>query len=114
MGFLFQAGGVDLPSPVSITINDELIWSSDTGRTQSGRMAGAVVAEKKNISVKWGILTENQLAKIKKNLPQGFFKLRLMDLALTVYRGTIGSELLGDPGDGIIRYKSASVDLIER
>ncbi|MCQ4638446.1 hypothetical protein NE619_17080 [Anaerovorax odorimutans] len=114
MSFLFQAGGVDLPSPVSITINNELIWSSDTGRTQSGKMAGSVVAEKKNISVKWGILTEAQLTKIKKNLPHGFFKIKLMDLTLTVYRGTIGSDLLGDPGDGIVRYKSASVDLIER
>lgn len=37
---ILKAGGVVLPAPVSITVNDEIIWSADTGRTMSGQMVG--------------------------------------------------------------------------
>ena len=59
---ILRAGGIVLPAPVSITINDELIWTSDTGRLMNGLMVGEVVAEKKNISLKWGILTEAEMS----------------------------------------------------
>ena len=44
---ILRAGGIVLPAPVSITINDELIWTSDTGRLMNGLMVGEVVAEKR-------------------------------------------------------------------
>ena len=118
MGQYLEAGGVKLPSPTLITVSDELIWTSDTGRTQSGKMAGGVVAEKKTVSVKWSYVTEREMRKIKKNLPKGFFKIKFNDdgedKTLTVYRGTIKRESLGDLGDGVERYKDVTVDLIER
>lgn len=113
-----QAGGVNLPAPVSITINDELIWTSDTGRTLSGRMVGEVVAEKKNISIKWGFLTESEVLRIKRNLKRGFFRVKFHDdgddITITAYRSTISKEVLGDIGDGNFWYKSVSADVIER
>ena len=51
---ILWSGAVVLPSPVSISVNDEIIWTSDTGRTLSGKMVGDPVAEKKTVSVKWG------------------------------------------------------------
>lgn len=45
-----------------MTINDELIWTSDAGRLMNGLMVGEVVAEKKNVSLKWGILTEAEVS----------------------------------------------------
>ena len=48
---ILKAGGVVLPAPVSITVNDEIIWSADTGRTMSGQMVGEAVAEKKLLSM---------------------------------------------------------------
>lgn len=42
---ILTAGGVALPAPVSITVNDEIIWSSDTGRT---------VIKRRINTVKWG------------------------------------------------------------
>ena len=46
--FVLKSGNVVLPAPVEMAVNDEIIWSSDTGRTLDGTMMGDVVAEKKN------------------------------------------------------------------
>ena len=62
---ILWSGSVTLPAPTSITVNDEIIWTSDTGRTLAGYMVGDPVAEKKTVSIKWGILTEAQMAVIK-------------------------------------------------
>ncbi|MFR8313753.1 MAG: hypothetical protein ACLVBP_16185 [Ruminococcus sp.] len=61
------------PSPVSISVNDQIIWSANTGRSASGSMIGDVVAEKKDVAIKWGILTEAELAAIKRLWLQAFF-----------------------------------------
>ena len=55
---ILWSGSKTLPAPVSLSVNDEIIWTSDTGRTLAGYMVGDPVAEKKTISIKWGILTE--------------------------------------------------------
>ena len=52
---ILWSGSVTLPAPVEISVNDEIIWSSNTGRLASGEMAGDVIAEKKDVSIKWGI-----------------------------------------------------------
>lgn len=62
---ILKAGGVVLPAPVSITVNDEIIWSADTGRTMSGQMVGEAVAEKKNVGIKWGCLIEGDMMQIR-------------------------------------------------
>lgn len=112
------AGGTVLPAPVSLSVNDELIWTSDTGRLMDGTMAGDVVDGKKTVSMKWGVLTESEVAVIKNNLVSGFFPFTFRDDGLTftieVYRGTLSKEHLGWLGDGIYYYKSASVDVIQR
>lgn len=33
---ILWSGSVTLPAPTSITVNDEIIWTSDTGRTLAG------------------------------------------------------------------------------
>lgn len=50
---ILWSGSVTLPAPVEISVNDEIIWSSNTGRLASGEMAGDVIAEKKDVSIKW-------------------------------------------------------------
>lgn len=115
---ILRAGGIVLPAPVSMTINDELIWTSDTGRLMNGTMVGEVVAEKKNVSLKWGILTEAEMSQIRSKIVTGFFPVTFhddgIDMTVTVYRGTLSKEVLGRLSDGIFYYKSVSVDLIER
>lgn len=106
--------GVTLPSPTDIGTSDEVIWSSGTGRNASGLMVGDLIAEKKTVSVKWGIITQSELNKIKNSLPSGFFSVQILGQNLTVYRGNIQAELLGTLNDGVTYYKSASVSLIQQ
>ena len=58
--FLLKCGNTDLPGPVKMSVSDEIIWSSDTGRTLDGTMMGDVVAEKKNLKIDWSWLTAQQ------------------------------------------------------
>lgn len=115
---ILKAGNTILPAPVSLSIADELIWSSDTGRTLSGKMVGDVVAEKKTVSISWGILTEAELVKIKNKLTKGFFPVTFRDdgglITISVYRGTLSKEILGKLSDGVFYYKSATVDLVQQ
>lgn len=115
---ILWSGAVVLPSPVSISVNDEIIWTSDTGRTLSGKMVGDPVAEKKTVSVKWGILTEAEMLLIKNTLTKGYFPISFhddgTDLTIESYRGTLSKEHLGYIGDGTYYYKSATVEIIQR
>lgn len=115
---ILWSGSTTLPAPVSISVNDEIIWTSDTGRTLSGLMVGDPVAEKKTVSIKWGILTEAELTLIKSKLTAGFFPFSFhddgVDITIETYRGTLAKEQLGRLSDGIFYYKSASVDVIQR
>lgn len=72
-GEILKSGNVVLPAPTSISVSDEIIWSSDTGRTLSGYIIGDVVAEKKTVTIKWGFLTENDIQLIKSRFIAGFF-----------------------------------------
>lgn len=57
-------GGVQMPTPSGLTRLLEKIWSSDTGRTASGKMVGTVVAEKTKLNFTWRCLTFEQVNKI--------------------------------------------------
>lgn len=65
---IIWSGSTTLPAPTSLSVNDEIIWSSDTGRTLSGRMVGDPVAQKKTVSLKWEYLTEAEEKIIKNTL----------------------------------------------
>lgn len=115
---ILRAGGIVLPSPVSLTINDELIWSEETGRTLSGLMVGEIIAEKKNISIKWGFMTEEDMLLIRRNMASNFFSFTFhddgIDMTIESYRGTLSKEILGNLGDGYFWYRSVTVDVIQR
>lgn len=115
---ILWSGSTTLPAPVSISVNDEIIWTSDTGRTLSGLMVGDPVAEKKTVSIRWGVLTETELKTIKNVMIAGFFPFSFrddgVDMTIDMYRGTMTKEQLGWLDDGKFYYKSASVDVIQR
>ncbi len=118
MADILRSGGVVLPAPVSISVNDKIIWTSDTGRTMDGTMVGDPVANKKTVSIKWGVLPESDVALIKRTLVAGFFPFTFRDdginVTIEVYRGTISKEQIGRLGDGIFWYRSVTVDIIQR
>lgn len=115
---ILKSGSTVLPAPVSISVNDEIIWSSDAGRLIDGTMAGDIIAEKKTLSIKWEYLTETEIALIKNTLVAGFFPFTFRDdgilITIESYRGTLTKQHLGYIGDGIYYYRSASIDIIQR
>lgn len=116
--FVFRSGSTNLPAPVSLQVDDEIIWSADTGRTLDAIMIGEVIAEKKTLSVKWAWLTESQAVLIKNKLCAGFFPITFHDdggnLTIESYRGTMSKDIAGDLGDGDYWYRSITVDIIQR
>ena len=112
--------GVTIPlsAPVGISVGDELIWSSNTGRISTGKMLGDVIAEKKTLSVTWEFLKASELNSIRTGLTSGFFSLVVNidgePITLESYRGTLTSEAMGQLDDGIYYFRSASVDLVEQ
>lgn len=117
-GEILKSGSVVLPAPVSLSVADEIIWTSDTGRTLTGYMVGDVVAEKKTVSIKWCFLTDADVKLIKRRMIAGFFPFTFhddgIDITIETYRGTLTKEHAGDIGDGEYWYKSVSVDVIQR
>ena len=115
---ILKAGEVDLPGPVELSIDDEIIWSSNTGRTADATMTGDVLAEKKTMTIKWGILTETEEVLIKINLKSGFFPITFhddgLDITIPAYRGTLSKVHKGYLDDGIYYYQSVSVSIIEQ
>ncbi len=119
MGLIIKANGVILPSPTEIKATNEIIWSSNTGRsTTSGKMLGDVIAEKGTFSIKWEMLTKEEQKLIVTNMKSGFYPVSFVfddeTITLTTYRGTISSEMLGYIGDGKFYYKSVACDIIEQ
>lgn len=114
MANFLKAGDAALPTPSSVTIKREPIWSSDTGRTQSGKMAGEVVAEKVTASLKWNLLPKSKMDSLERHLKTGFFKVTINDVGtIIVYRGPIQATRW-NKGNGEVWYKDVTVDLIER
>lgn len=113
-----EASGVALPAPVSIKVDDEIIWSSSTGRAADGTMIGDVVAEKKNISIEWQFLTAAQTKKITSNVKAGFFELKLEDggevITIKCYRGTTSKDEIGWLDDGVFYYRSVTSSMIQK
>lgn len=115
---VLKCGTVELPAPVSISIDDEIIWSASTGRTTNGTMMGDVVAQKKTLQISWGILNETEYLLIKNNLVAGFFPITFHDdgddLTITTYRGTLSKEQIGTLSDGVFWYRSAKCNIIQQ
>lgn len=111
------SGSTTLPAPTSLSVNDEIIWTSETGRTLSGRMVGDLVAQKKTVSLKWEFLTEAEEKLIKNTLIAGYFPISFhddgVDITIEAYRGTLSKEQLGWIS-GIFYYRSVSVDIVQR
>ena len=109
-----SVGGVALASPVEISINNEIIWSSSTGRSASGLMTGDVIAEKRTFSIKWGIITEAERNLIKSKLVARFCTANILGQSITGYRGTITETVMGRLSDGVTYYNGLSVSIIEQ
>lgn len=109
----------ELPSPSEIKHNNEIIWSSSTGRTSTGKMVGDVIAEKKTVDITWEYLRDADISQIREHLKAGFFDMWLPDcgelVKITVYRATLAYDDVGPLGDGYGHlYKTATVNVTQQ
>lgn len=115
---ILMAGDMELPAPVALKVDDEIIWSSATGRALDGTMIGDAIAEKKNLSIQWGIMPEKNCRLIKQCLIAGFFPIKFRDdgtdMTIDAYRGTLSKDAIGWLSDGIYWYRSVSVRIIQQ
>lgn len=112
-----------LPSPISLKPSQEMIWSENTGRAQSGtnkaKMIGDVVAQKQTYAIQWGIITQTEYNAIKAKLTPGFFWFGVgtsisaaKSAAGKYYRSEISGEMIQAGAE--IRYKNVSCNVIEQ
>lgn len=61
---------VKMPPPAKEGISeaDQLIWSSNAGRTANGTFVGDIVATKKTLTINWNQMTYDQLALIRSSI----------------------------------------------
>ncbi len=61
---------VKMPAPAKegIAETDQLIWSSNAGRTANGTFVGDIIATKKTLTINWNQMTYDQLALIRSNI----------------------------------------------
>lgn len=115
--------GVKMPDPAleGVTVSREKIWSSNTGRTTSGKMVGTVVAVKTTLKIKWPVLTPAQVATIEgavSDPDNPFVPVKYTDatgatVTKTMYFGT-PSYTVYSWANGMQYIKNASVDGIEQ
>ena len=114
---------VKMPDPAleGVTVSREKIWSSNTGRTTSGKMVGTVVAVKTTLKIKWPVLTPAQVATIEgavSDPDNPFVPVKYIDatgetVTRTMYFGT-PSYTVYSWANGMQYIKYASVDGIEQ
>lgn len=115
--------GVTVKDPKlgGISVTDEPIWSSNTGRAADGTMVGDIVARKTTVEVGWGPLTFAQAKQIRDAIISGgeFFSITYPDPAVaanvtkTVYCGNI-PRLLYSLSNTYPRYQDVTIQFIER
>jgi hypothetical protein len=115
--------GTRMPTPAlgGVTITSEKIWSSNTGRSSSGKMLGTIVAIKSKISIKWGALTPDEAKTIENAVSdkdEPFVTMKYTDMTgttvtKTVYFGT-PSYTWYNWANGMQWVTDATVDGIEQ
>ena len=115
--------GIRMPDPAleGVTGTREKIWSSNTGRTASGKMTGTVVAVKTTLKIKWPVLTPAQVATIESAVSNGsspFVPVKYTDangntVTKTMYFGT-PSYTVYSWANNRQYIKDATVDGIEQ
>lgn len=108
-------------TPVVLTMQNEKIWSNNTGRTADTTMVGDIRAIKKTIHIEWSHATPQETALINSyisNIGRPFFTISFINEVFeretkTVYAGTPSYEQWGWDEKRQL-CKNLAVDLIEQ
>lgn len=112
--------GVAMPTPSEIRIENNKIWSDNTGRSANGRLVGDMICIKKKIYITWVHLTGTEVDMINayiSNINRPFFDVTIIDETFNystylVYAGDVSYDVLSWDGD-LQFTKNVTVNLIE-
>lgn len=112
---------VAAPKQGGVSITDEPIWASNTGRSSTGKMVGDIVAWKTTVAVTWPPLSFSESKKLRdaiKSAPP-FFKIKYPDFSgstqveKTVYAGNVPRTLYSI-AEGQRRHTGITITFIEQ
>lgn len=112
---------VATPKPGGITVTDEPIWASNTGRSSTGKMIGDIVAWKTTVAVSWPPLSFDEAKKIRDAVKNAgpYFDIKYYDfdalemVSKTVYADHIPRTLYSLV-DKYQRYKDITINFTEQ
>lgn len=118
---------VEVPTPSKIKVTDELVWGSNTGRTQSGKMVGDFKGFKQKVECSWETLTASQMFLLRKTLHDAmnynpFFGISYLDIEndpegglveKVVYLNEIPRQLYSAV-EGMRFYQDVQINFIEQ
>lgn len=117
---VFKVNGVVVTPPSSIKLSREKVWSQNTGRNSAGDWVGDILTRKVKLSLSWGYITENQLYELSQSLEGAYVEIYFKNPhtksfeTKTFYGSELSSSVLFYDDNGIARYDSASVNLIQK
>lgn len=112
---------VAAPKQGGISVTDETIWASNTGRSSTGKMIGDIVAWKTTIAVTWPPLSFSESKKLRDAIKGAgaFFKIKYYDFSAssmvekTVYAVNV-PRVLYSIAAGQQRHTDITVTFIEQ
>lgn len=98
---VFKVNGVDLPPPVSATWSFADLSSEESGRsTRNGAMSKDIIAQKRTLTMTWGILTLAQASTVAQLCKNRGAALRLTYPDVLTQSTKTGRFYTGDLTDG--------------
>lgn len=128
MAFTINGTTVAEPAHKGLVVTEETIWSSNTGRSASGKMIGDIIARKRTVEVTWNTLSYSQAKTIADTLRSApkFFNITYPDIeaginsngtlktnTIKVYASNVPRELYSLAA-GIRYYNGLKVTFIEQ
>lgn len=109
------------PKQGGLTVTDEPIWASNTGRSSTGKMIGDIVAWKTTITASWPPLSFNEAKAIRDAVIEAgpFFNIKYYDFSSmavvekTVYAASIPRTLYS-LADKHQRYTDVTITFVEQ
>ena len=114
---MIQVDGVDMPAPTDYEIDDEEISKAD--RNAKGLMIKESIAFKIKLNLKWKMLTQSDMSKLRRVKHANFFKVSFIDLdgirkTKTFYAGTLSAGKMIYKNGKVVYWDDVSMNLIER
>ena len=121
MAMTLTIAGTSLPTDnlTQVSLNNKIIWSSNTGRTTSGLMMGDIIANKATLSLEFqwiSVADFNTILTAVNSSPFFSVQVKLDNTVLanmTAYRSTVERTMGGKYG-GVWFLQGAKFQLIEQ